>query len=519
MRRPTRQKSIQGQVSQTHSVPAPIKGWNARDSIANMESGYAVTLKNWFPTTSDIMMRLGSAAHATTIGNQVETIHVHRPPTGSHKMFAFAGTGIYDASAAGAVGAAAVSGLTNARWQTTNFTTVGGNFSLCVNGTDDMRSYDGSAWTTINAGSVPSITNVLTASLINLCVFKERVWYVEKNSFNVWYTAAGAFAGALTKFALGSIFRRGGYLVAMGSWTLDGGRGVEDLAVFITSQGEVAVYAGTDPASANTWALVGVFNIGAPIGYRCMRQYQGDLLIITQDGVVSASKALITSRTNQNAANTAIISGAAANATLLYGSSFGWEVTQFAKGNMLLLNVPVGVGLQEQYVMNTTTGAWCQFTGWGANTFEVFNDNLYYGTNGEVRQAWTGTSDLGTNIVGELVTSFDYLGSRNGLKISRMLRPVIGWDSNPSEFLVGVDVDFRIVEPVGAISFVGSAAGLWDAGLWDVALWGGSVTLNRNWYSAFGIGYAFATHLKVTTNSARVRLASVDYVYERGGIL
>lgn len=519
MRRPTRQKSRKGAVAQTYSVQAPIKGWNARDSIADMAAGYAVILKNWFPTTSDVMMRKGMAAHATGLGAQAETVLVHRPTTGGHKMFASAGSNIYDVSSPGAVGAAVVTGLTSSQWQTTNFTTIGGSFSLLVNGSDEMRSYDGTTWTAINAASVPAITGVLTTNLININVFKERVWYVQKGTLDVWYTGPGAFAGALTKFSLGSIFRKGGYLVSMGTWSVDGGRGLDDLAVFITSQGEVAVYQGTDPSSAATWGLVGVFSIGAPVGYRCLRSYQGDLLMITQDGLDVASRALMSSRGNKHSADTDIISGATNEATTLYGSSFGWEVTQFADAGMLLLNVPVGLGLQEQYVMNTTTGAWCQFTGWAANCFEVFNSELYFGTNGEVRKAWTTNADLGANIVAEVVGAFDYWGSRSGQKAARMIRPVIGWDSNPAEFLLGIDVDYVIVTPTGAISFPAASGGVWDTGLWGSAIWGGDVTFNRNWYSAFGIGYALAPHLKVSSRTAEVRLAAFDFVYEKGGVL
>lgn len=520
MRSPARRKSRRGQVSQTYSTPAPIKGWNARDSIAAMAPGYAGLLKNWFPTTSDVMMRKGIASHATALPDAVETLMVYRPPSGSHKMFGISGTAIYDVSAAGAVGAAVVSGLTNAQWQWTNATTIGGNFIIAVNGLDGPRLYDGTTWTTLTAVSTPAITGVTPTTLINVTQFKSRTWYVQKGTLDVWYSAAGALTGALTKFALGSIFKNGGYLVSMGSWTLDSGSGVDDLAVFITSTGEIAVYQGSDPASATTWALVGIFSIGRPLGYRCFTKYQGDLLIVTQDGLVPASRALLNARTSKNTANTAIIEGASSSAAALYGASFGWEVTQYSgDASMLLLNVPIAEGLQEQYVMNTTTGAWCQFTGWPANTFAVFNDELYFGGDTVVRKAWTGTSDLGSNIVAEMVGAFDYFGNSNGIKTVRMIRPVVGWDSNPTEFLIGIDTDFIITTPTGAISFSTSTGAVWDSGTWDSAVWGGLVALNRNWYSAFGTGYAFAPHLKVSSRTAEVRLAAVDYVFERGGIL
>jgi hypothetical protein len=55
--------------------------------------------------------------------------------------------------------------------------------------------------------------------------------------------------------------------------------------VFVTDQGEVMVYRGTDPSSASTWALIGIWIVGAPIGNRCLMKYGGDLLVLTLDGL------------------------------------------------------------------------------------------------------------------------------------------------------------------------------------------------------------------------------------------
>jgi hypothetical protein len=40
--------------------------------------------------------------------------------------------------------------------------------------------------------------------------------------------------------------------------------------------------------------------------------------------------------------------------------------------------------------MNTINGSWWKFTGWSANCFELFGDELYYGGNGTVYKAWQG---------------------------------------------------------------------------------------------------------------------------------
>jgi hypothetical protein len=37
---------VQGDVARVASIPAPVQGWNARDSIANMDPEFAVTLED-----------------------------------------------------------------------------------------------------------------------------------------------------------------------------------------------------------------------------------------------------------------------------------------------------------------------------------------------------------------------------------------------------------------------------------------------------------------------------------------
>ena len=55
------------------------------------------------------------------------------------KLFAASGTAFYDCTTAGAVGAAVVTGLANARFQSINMANVGVNYLLCVNGIVKLR--------------------------------------------------------------------------------------------------------------------------------------------------------------------------------------------------------------------------------------------------------------------------------------------------------------------------------------------------------------------------------------------
>jgi hypothetical protein len=61
------------------------------------------------------------------------------------------------------------------------------------------------------------------------------------------------------------------------------------------------MYQGTDPSDATAWALVGVYNLGYPMGARSLVKYGSDLAIITTDGVIPLSQAIKLDRSQDDA--------------------------------------------------------------------------------------------------------------------------------------------------------------------------------------------------------------------------
>ncbi|MCR4332457.1 MAG: hypothetical protein NUV34_07115, partial [Sulfuricaulis sp.] len=267
--------------AKVRALPAPIGGWNARDALGAMPVADAVTLVNMFPATTDVRVRFGHVQWKTGFSSQTQTLMSYSGST-TDKLKAIAGGSVYDATASGAVGAAELSGLSNSKWQYVNVTTPGGNFIEMCNGADSVYTYDGTTWTDQSG----NITGVTSSTLININVHKDRVWFIQVGTLKAWYLPSQSISGAANVLDLSSFAPHGGYLMAMGTWTIDAGYGLDDLAVFVTSNGDIIVYRGTDPASASTWALVGVFYSGSPIGRRCLAKYKGDLLLICQDGLV-----------------------------------------------------------------------------------------------------------------------------------------------------------------------------------------------------------------------------------------
>lgn len=504
------------------TVPAPIGGWNARDPLAAMAPTDAVYLDNWWPTPTDVRVRFGADNWVTGITGAVESLMSYSTPSGTEKLFAAANNAIYDVSAAGAVGSAEATGgtITNNRWQHINITTSGGSYLYAVNGVDKPILYDGTNWVRVDGASTPAITGVTTADLVHITIFKNRVWFVQKNTLTAWYLPTQAVGGAAQAFDISSQCRRGGYLVAIGTWTLDAGDGVDDYLVFVTSEGEVLVYQGTDPASVATFAIRGRWEVGNPIGRRCLQRYAGDLLVICQDGVLPLSKALISSRVNPRVALTDRIQFAMSEAATNYGANFGWQLMLYPSPNMLILNVPTTTtvgGAAAQYVMNTITGAWARFTGWDAACWEYHNGAVYFGTSTKVCLAWSGLDDMGVNIVADAKSAFNYFGSRVQKRFT-LARPIIS-SSAVAPLAIGINTDFSDSLPAGTVSGSASSLSLWGTGTWDSALWGGGSYIFKRWQGLAGIGFCAATRVRYEGMGYEVSWISTDYVFETGGIL
>ena len=519
MASPVRRRLIQRTSNTVASLPAPVGGWNARDALANMSPVDAVVLENLFPSVSSVNLRGGYSNHATGITGQVETIMTYNAGA-NDKMFAIAGGKIYDVTSAGAVGAAVVSGLTNSRWEYVNISTAGGSFLYLANGVDKPLLYNGTTWTSIDGASTPAITGVTTTSLTSPTLFKNRMWFIEKDTLKAWYLPVSSVGGAAQSLNLSSIARMGGSLVAMGTWTIDAGYGVDDNLVLISDQGEVFVYRGTDPSNASTWALIGVWQIGAPVSRRCMTKYGGDLLVLTLDGLLPMAGALQSSRLDPQVALSDKIQGAFAAATKAYKDNFGWALIYNPLNNALIVNVPVGTGSQQQFVMNNITKAWCKFTGWYANCWTLLNDNPYFGGNGVVAKAWTtdytGYNDNGTNIVTNALQAFNYFDSRGTIKYFTRARPTVYTNGQPA-INVGINVDFKITNNVGTLPFSSVTYGLWDTALWDQSFWGDDNTVsNNNFIGLQGIGYCGGLVFISTSKNLTLEWASTDVVFQIG---
>jgi hypothetical protein len=364
------------------------------------------------------------------------------------------------------------------------------------------------------------VTGLNSTQFAHINLFKERLYFVQKDSLSFWYLPVDSINGAVTEFPLGGIFKRGGFLQAMGTWTIDAGYGVDDLAVFVTSNGEVAVYKGSDPSDPNDWALVGLWNIGQTFARKCLFKFGGDLLLLTEDGLVPLSAGLQSTRLDPRVNTTDKIFYAISQAADLYSTNFGWQMNYFAKRNMLIVNVPV-TGGSEQYVMHNITKSWARFTNINANCWELSGDDIYFGGTGFVGRFYDTYADAGTNIKAFVQQAYSYFDSRGQQKRFTLVRPILQTDNGLPTVLCGISTDFDTVDLTNQISFNPSIlqTGEWDVDKWDDANWGGGLVTTKVWQGVTGLGYAGSVSMNVVSQAIEFHWASTDFVMERGGIL
>ncbi len=515
MRAPLRNKrGPQAPVSRTVSYPAPVGGWNARDALADMGVTDAVSLVNWFPRPSYVEFRGGHASHATGMTGTGKTLIVHNAVAGTAKMFCTTESGIYNVSAAGAVGASVLS-RTNGKHQWTMFGDGTSNWLIAVNGVDKPAYYDNTTWTAVDSGTSPALTGLTTTSIVGVNVYKGRLFFLEKNSLAFWYLPAGVAGGTLTKFDLSGECAKGGYLVAMATWTRDSGAGADDVAVFFTSQGEAIVYQGNNPSSASFWSKVGTYSIGRPLGYRCVTQYGGDCVVLTENGVFPMTTLLQSGDTERaKFALSYKIQDSITAAARSYGSTFGWKSVVFPAQDALLVNVPITEnGEHEQYVMNLTTKAWCKFTEWDAEDFAIYAGELYFVKGTVVYKAWTGTSDLSANISYYAKQAFQAFGSQQPKHV-KLFMPILSVNG-PVTYAVDIDVDFSENEISGTATASAAGRALWGTAKWGQSQWGGAALIVRQWSSpSEWAGRWVAGKIKITSLSLACKWMGNSIVYE-----
>jgi hypothetical protein len=457
------------------NLAAPVRGLKTDSSLLGLSEEYALRLDNLICQPDALVTRPGSISWATGLTG-VAPCFLQYQGGSTKQLFLADSVGVFNVTAAGAVGTN-LAARTAGRGRSVNFSTSAGSFLYYVNGVDTPLLYDGSVWTSITGASSPAITGPTTTTLVDVAAYRRRLFFLATNRLSFYYMPVDSVGGAAAEFRIGSLCSRGGVAMGHATWTIDGGAGQDDLYVVATSEGEVVVFSGGDPATPSDWAVRGVFHIGRPVSRDCFVKLGGDLLYLSEAGIFPMSKALLSASINRARTLTANIDPSVVSAVRNFGESDGWQMLVLPRWSLILLNVPDSPAFQ--YVFNTLSGGWSVFRGWNAKAFADFNGSVFYTDGDSVFKAFTGPADVGANIPWTCDFAYNRFGGLNQ-QHPLMLRPLLA-QNTPSEYSIGFAQDFTDEYLSQTVPATTGVAGVWDTGLWDTSLWGGGFRLQRDW--------------------------------------
>jgi hypothetical protein len=522
-------KPVRGQRTQSiKSIPAPRRGWIQNENIAKHKDEGAAILDNWFPTSTGIRVRKGASRYATVgAGTPISALMPYRSGT-LNKLFAATDAAIYDISTvvdANVSPTPIVTGQTSGDWSYTMFTTSGGTFLAMVNGANARQIYNGTAFVTTPAITGGPGTN--GSQFSHVWAFKERLFYIQKDTLNVWYHAVDSIGGAVSQFSLNGVFKLGGALLFGSTWSFEStGGGLADSCVFVTTEGEVAVYEGSNPGASN-WTLKGIYRVGRPLGKKAQFKAGGDLIIATDVGMIPVSSALAR---DQAALSEAAVSYPIEEAwkaeVLTRRAQYSWNVEIWPTQQMCIVGMPSYGELSDQcFVINIRTGAWARYTNWNCHSTALYGDRFFFGTDdGRVLEAETGSTDDGNIYTASYVGLFEDLGAAGILKSVQLARVNLlsVYPIQPQIFVCN-DFVATVPLPPSAAAAIPNAS-VWDTLLWDSGTWATETAkLNvTQWQSVNGFGYSIAPGVQITIGGnvePKIDLVQVDLSYERGGAI
>lgn len=505
--------------SLTATLGAPTGGLNGRDSFTSMPAKDAFQLDNWFPYNTSVDTRGGCQDYATGLPGPVESLEIYTGAAGA-KMLAFSNGGIYDVTAGGAVGAALATGKASSKMQSCMFSNAGSQFLLLYSGADQPMYYDG---TTLSLATITGITGSQN-TLYAPAVFKGRVYFAQQGQLGFYYLAPGAIQGAASYFDLAQQSLRGGAMAAIVSFSgADMGTGPADYAVFVTTEGEYIMYAGTDPSNASNWQLVGRYVGPPPIGKKGWFRFRSDVYFITAEGILSFTQIRQLSDDGENIQYlTSKLGRLFDDLTNNFTATHGWCAIIYPRGNAIYVNMPmtaVETGQYCQYVMNTNSNAWCRYLNWNALTWALFNQTPYYGTaDGRVVQADTGTMDNGSPISAVARQAWNTFDDNNGMgnadKQFHFASFAMSADGAPA-LGCSLNVNFEDDQPAYTTTIAPGIGGIWDVATWDVDIWGGTAVTQTVQISIGKLGYICSPWVQASSSASAVRWFATRITLER----
>lgn len=475
-----------------------MKGLHTASPITGTPEGYCLRLENWICRTDGLHVRDGHTV-VSNIGAPVTSLHAH-----GSKIIATTAAQIFQDGVV-------LPGLnmSGGEWHSALLPNPGGLFLIMANGGDGLRVFDGATWQTV------PISGINTADIVSLIVHHHRVWFVLRNSLTLYYLDQDAFTNLDTgkdafPVPLGPLVRNGGSIAAIASLTQDGGRNDNDQLVAVTTEGEMVVFSGSDPATSQTWKQAGVYTVAKPIGRRCFIAHGGSLAYLSTKGLFPVLGCLVKPDAEKPLSAFSEPVWPTFCASIASGA---WNMIESLDHEITIVSSP-----SLQWVLSSTNG-WSTFTGLNATCWLSTPAGLFFGTSDGKVCKYGGGEDQSQPVSSYIVDRFDRLKSM-GIKTAQQVRPLYT-ARHPYRPRVQMLANYRTPPDTFTARFTDGINYQWEDITWSMqpALWERQQSSRQGlWRSVSAEGTELALLMGMKTRTP-VIYTGYDLQYEAGGSL
>jgi hypothetical protein len=472
------------QQLQVTTLPAPTRGLILNENASFMQPGGALVLDNWMPTMKGIKLRGGCTRwcdlHALDVpvppvpsASRLPVISMFQYISGNNqRIFAGQTTKLFDVTAGSPT--LVKSGQNSGNYVASQLANASGDHMLVCNDAGDyVLHFDGAAWTTYNTGQItaPAGTSVVAGhNLTYVWKYRGRFYFIEGGTMNAWYLPTNAVQGALALIPLAGAATKGGKLLCGFSWSIDAGDGIDDKCVFMTDQGELLIFTGSDPSNAANWSQEGRYATSVPLGMNAHQAIGGDVLIATVDGIIPISASISKDVSQLDLASITRAIKTMWRDEVTAKRALPWTMCKWDEYGGMFVTWPGGIaGNRYCGAVNIATGAWARYVGWDAMCFVRMRGDMFFGNqDGIVMQADRTGYDDGQPYTAVMVGGWEMFSSQATTMVWRQARASFtAGNADPFQPQLSACTDYVItLPPPPSAAPDPGVADVWDQGLW-----------------------------------------------------
>lgn len=505
--------TIKKRIAQTMQFSAPLEGMSLSSKMSTSDRAVAPILDNFNVLENKIECRAGYTL-----------IHDMGDSAPIATLIPYYGTPVkIGAASAGAIrnifsGATIEDGFNSDDWAWTSYSDLGDqDYTILVNGEDGVWSWDGTAIIEETVTAPTAEPWIDPNKFDKVLSHINRLWFADSQNLAVYYLPLQQKTGEVKLLPLNVLFRRGGHIRAIATWSIDGGDGINDRLVIFSSNGECVIYSGIDPDT--DFQLVGIFRFDSPMSRICVQNYGGDLYILSGTGVMPLST-LLKSEEDELGQSDRDVYSEFNTVGMLYRNNPGWQLGIDHSTGRFIGNMPLGApNKYQQMIRFMPKPVWARWRDIPARYWLWIDHRLYFSDDkGHVYEMNPiFRSDAGQAIVVDVQWAWHAYKSA-GIKHFKMLKPFVSTDGNPKYQLeMRVDYDATVLRIEPDITTFGEGSD-WDISDWDVTYWAAAPKARNRWEGTAALGDVGAPRMTARILNCYFAINGIHVLFEAGSV-